>query len=83
MQTNNVEPVAPVKKHHVTADQIAAVLSSLEAGFGDDSAVVSRVAIVTGAGAKVRIHDGKLLVEDGEVGIAVRGRGAVSASFAD
>jgi len=47
-------------------EQVAAIMQGLEAGFGDDPAAVSGVAIVMGSGAKVRVHDGRLCIEDGE-----------------
>jgi CRISP-associated protein Cas1 len=51
----------------VTSEQVTDVLAGLEAGFtgGDDPAGPS-VAVVLGAGAKVRVERGHLLASDGE-----------------
>src|SRR5262245_39588393 len=51
----------------VTPEQVADVLAGLEAGFtpGDDPAGPS-VAVVLGAGAKVRVQSGHLFASDGE-----------------
>jgi len=46
--------------------QVHAIMQGLEAGFADDPAAVSGVAVVLGSGAKVRIHDGRLTCTDGE-----------------
>jgi CRISPR-associated endonuclease Cas1 len=49
----------------VTPEQAADVLAGLEAGFSDDPAGPA-VAVVLGAGAKVRVERGHLVADDGE-----------------
>ena len=70
MQDDNVEPedLAPKRpgRRALDADQVPAIMQGLDEGFGSDPAAVSGVALVLGSGAKVRIHDGRLHVEDGE-----------------
>src|SRR5262245_8115359 len=48
-----------------TEDQSSDVLAGLEAGFSSDDPARSSVAVVLGHAAKVTVHDGHLVAEDG------------------
>jgi CRISPR-associated endonuclease Cas1 len=50
----------------VTPERAADILAGLEAGFAGDDPAGPAVAVVLGAGAKVRVERGHLIVSDGE-----------------
>ncbi len=70
MRAGNVDPGDASTKRgrrpRLDDDQVTSILASLESGFGGDPAAVSRVAVVLGAGAKVRVERCHLVVSDGE-----------------
>src|SRR5579862_2016653 len=66
MRNDNVEPAPNARARRVDDDRFDAVLAGLEAGFADDPAAVSGVAVVTGSGFKLKVERGHLVASDGE-----------------
>jgi CRISPR-associated protein Cas1 len=69
MRNDKVRPDQHGSKPHtrpLAEDEITAILAGLEAGFADDPAAISDIAVVLGSGAQVKVERGHLVLRDGE-----------------